>query len=103
MTTYYPLGDYLPAAELHRLDIQHQGLIGYGGAPSHGVHARGKRTGEFRAPRKGEWYVSGAIPAAYRAPNDLTTEYHIARIVLVKYETVTREIEIEPPTKEPAA
>ncbi len=36
------------------------------------------RTGEFRPPRKGEWYISGAIPAAYRAPNDLSTSYHIA-------------------------
>jgi hypothetical protein len=33
---------------------------------------------EVRAPRKGEWYVSGAIPAAYRAPNDLDTPYRIA-------------------------
>lgn len=40
------------------------------------------RTGERRAPRKGEWYVSGAIPEAYRAPNDLTIEHQIARIVL---------------------
>ena len=29
----------------------------------------------FRSPRKGEYYVSGARPAAYRAPNDLTTAY----------------------------
>lgn len=36
-------------------------------------------TGEFRAPRKGEWYLSGAIPEAYRAPNDLSTPYHILR------------------------
>lgn len=35
-------------------------------------------TGEFRPPRKGEWYISGAIPAAYRARNDLSTPYHIA-------------------------
>lgn len=32
---------------------------------------------DIRRPRKGEWYVSGAIPAAYRAPNDLSTEYLI--------------------------
>jgi hypothetical protein len=29
----------------------------------------------FRRPKKGEYYVSGAIPEAYRAPNDLPTEY----------------------------
>ena len=28
-----------------------------------------------RPPRKGEWYVSGAIPMAYRAPNDLTGRF----------------------------
>lgn len=36
-------------------------------------------TGEFRAPRKGEYYLSGAVLAAYRAPNDLTTAYRVAR------------------------
>lgn len=33
---------------------------------------------EFRPPRKGEFYLSGAIPCAYRAPNDLLTSYRIA-------------------------
>lgn len=37
-------------------------------------------TGEFRPPRKGEWYISGAIPEAYLAPNDLTQSFHIATI-----------------------
>ena len=32
-----------------------------------------------RNPRKGEWYVSGAIPAAYKAPNDLTSEYLVVK------------------------
>lgn len=36
-----------------------------------------KKTGEFRVPRKGEWYLSGAIPCAYQAPNDLLSNYHI--------------------------
>lgn len=30
-----------------------------------------------RAPKKGEWYLSGAIVEAYQAPNDLTDEYTI--------------------------
>ena len=38
-----------------------------------------ERTGEFRAPKKGEYYLSGAIPQAYRALNDLTQVYHILR------------------------
>lgn len=33
----------------------------------------------YRAPKAGEWYVSGAIPQGYRAPNDLSAEYHIVR------------------------
>jgi hypothetical protein len=45
-----------------------------------GVVTRGwrfKKAGEFRTPLRGEWYLSGSIPAAYCAPNDLTGEYHI--------------------------
>ncbi len=37
-------------------------------------------TGERRSPRKGEWYLSGAIPEAYYASADLKTEYYICRI-----------------------
>lgn len=32
-----------------------------------------------RMPRKGEYYLSGAIVQAYRAPNALTFEYQIVR------------------------
>jgi hypothetical protein len=38
-----------------------------------------RATGEFRAPLKGEYYLSGAIVEAYQAPNDLTSAYWIAR------------------------
>lgn len=38
-------------------------------------------TGEFRPPKKGEWYLSGAIIEAWCASNDLQWEYWIARIV----------------------
>ena len=33
----------------------------------------------FRAPKKGEWYLSGAIVTGYRAPNDFpeTTKYWV--------------------------
>lgn len=34
-------------------------------------------TGEQRKPKKGEWYLSGAIAEAYCAPNNLSTVYHI--------------------------
>lgn len=38
-------------------------------------------TGVKRQPKKGEYYLSGATPMAYRAPNDLGTSYLIAEIV----------------------
>lgn len=47
----------------------------------------------FRAPKKGEWYLSGAIVAAYRAPNDLTTEYHIVEKI-ARAKRITIEIEV---------
>ena len=33
-----------------------------------------------RCPKKGEYYLSGAIPSAYLAKNDLNTMYFIAII-----------------------
>jgi len=40
------------------------------------------RTGEFRNPMKGEWFLSGANPMAYLAPNDLSSPYHILELVV---------------------
>ncbi len=35
-------------------------------------------SGEKRSPKKGEFFLSGAIPEVYRAPNDLAPMvYHI--------------------------
>ena len=39
-------------------------------------------TREYRRPKKGEWYLSGAVPQAWRAPNDLKTEFNILTLVL---------------------
>lgn len=55
------------------------------------------RTTAFRAPRKGEWYLSGALPMAYKAPNDLSQKFRIMRLVAVErktkvIETVTKEL-----------
>lgn len=44
---------------------------------------RAVATGEKRRPRRGEWFLSGAIIAAYKASNDLSTSYHIAKLVRV--------------------
>ncbi len=37
------------------------------------------KTGEFRKPLKGEFYLSGAIPLAYQALADCCSEYHVMR------------------------
>lgn len=34
-------------------------------------------TGEKRAPRAGEYFLSGAIPEVYRASSDLDVPFHI--------------------------
>ena len=41
-------------------------------------------TGEFRPPKKGEWYLSGAIAEAHQAKNDMKQCYHI--VTLVEYD-----------------
>lgn len=48
-----------------------------------------QKTGEFRPPRGGEYFLSGAIPQVYEALAELTTSYYIMRPV----EAPPREIE----------
>jgi len=64
--------------------------------PNHEVSfiAPGKafKKGEFRKPKKGEYFLSGAQPGAYRAPNDLSINYYIAIPVKVVEETFIKEI-----------
>ena len=43
-------------------------------------------TKEFREPKKGEWFLSGAEVTAYKARNNLSQKYFIAKII--KYETI---------------
>jgi hypothetical protein len=53
---------------------------------------RFRMTGEFRPPKAGEWYISGAIPEAYKALMDFTSSFQIAKEVIVTkkvIETVT--------------
>lgn len=40
-----------------------------------------RRTGEFRTPRKGEFYLSGAVIEVHRAPADLPSKYWIVEEV----------------------
>ena len=41
-------------------------------------------TSEVRAPKKGEWYLSGALPHAYLAHDDLTQQFTIMALVKIK-------------------
>lgn len=66
---YFPLADNPGPEDLAALNL----------ADSVGVRATA--TGEFREPRKGEWFLSGSYIEAYRAENDLPAPYHIARLV----------------------
>lgn len=43
---------------------------------------RGRKTGEWRPPKRGEYYVSGAIPECYRAVNDMTWNASIVELVI---------------------
>lgn len=43
-----------------------------------GTATKVRATGEIRPPRKGEWFLSGAIVEGYYTHNDLTSEYPIA-------------------------
>ena len=52
----------------------------------------GRKTGEFRPPKRGEWFLSGAIPEGYRAFADMDGSYYLLKLVAVKV-TVTHEQE----------
>lgn len=88
----YMLGDRLTFRELEVLGIERDGMGHlWGESRRDGKYARAVRTDEFRAPKAGEWYLSGSTVLAYRAPNDLSTEFRIAAIVVVDKRTTTTE------------
>lgn len=68
---YFPLSDEPNPEEMSALGVEDR------------VGVRAVATGEFRAPRQGEWFLSGSYIEAYRAENDLSTAYNIARLALV--------------------
>lgn len=69
----FPIVDRPTVAELQRLNVT-------GRIPNRRIVAA--FTGEVRPPKRGEWYLSGAIVEGYKAPNDLSTPYHIAKLTL---------------------
>lgn len=88
MRKLYKLGDPLNSEERKRFGMTtfQEGMIAMR-SEKDGLLVRAQMTGESRPPKKGEWYISGALPVAYRAPNDLSTDYLIATLSQVKKTT----------------
>ena len=61
-----------------------------------GREQRGFLTGEFRNPKKGEYYLSGGPAQGWKAPNDLDSPYYILRIATVRKTVVTTYKEVGP-------
>lgn len=80
-TRYFPLGDALPETVIDQLRTLN--LMGKRRLLA-GYDVLAKASGEYRRPKEGEWYLSGAIVAAYRAPKDLRAEYQIAQLQVVQ-------------------
>lgn len=73
----YPVADRVPGLPL-----------------AHPFQYRAVLTGEKRVPRAGEWYLSGAIPAAYRMPTDGSSiVFAICRIVVAESVTTWRIVD----------
>lgn len=93
---FYPIADRVSSAEARELGLEpddqpsYYPTISMYGTLRGSRYVRAVRTGEFREPRKGEWYLSGAPREAYRAPNDLGCPYSIMRLVVTKL--VTSEV-----------
>ena len=93
MTKFYRLGDRVPLVDRQALGAEDLSgfALSWEDDKKQGRFIKAELVGEFRAPRAGEWYLSGTIPEAYRAPNDLSAEYHIMRLVLIERKTVITE------------
>ena len=79
---------------MNRTDIYPVENWMYWSSNAGGIRARWN--GEFRAPKKGEYYLSGAEVMAYQAPSDYgkNCKYHIAELVRIKTETIVTVVEV---------
>jgi len=88
---FFELGDRPTLKDCNTLGVTiHSKFLWKFSKQGYKVEIKGVKAGEFRAPKKGEWYLSGAIPQVWRAPNDLTQEFIICRLVAVT-KVVTHE------------
>lgn len=93
MAKYYNLADDLTEKDCLGLGISTKFCLWSSKKISENVKVVAKKSKEYREPKKGEWFISGAIGEAYHSPNDLSNKYHIAKLVLVK--SITKLIEYE--------
>jgi hypothetical protein len=93
MTKYYPIGDLPTAEETEALGATDLDLCRRENVD--GFHIMAEKTGEIACPKAGEWYLSGAIPTAYRMPHDCTSAYHMAKLVLVERRSVVTLTRVE--------
>jgi hypothetical protein len=91
---FYPVHDPLPTKILESLGLHRDGprIRDAQGEKVWADDIKAMPTGEFRCPKEGEWYLSGAIVEAYRAGSDLSSPYYIAQIVLTETVKVTKVI-----------
>ena len=94
MDSYYNLADRPTNKEVSELHIEDEMIYNITKDGNQGIFIRGKTTGEFRKPKKGEWYLSGAIPEAYCAPGDLSCEYNILRLVVIEKTIIERVVKL---------
>ena len=82
----YPLGDHLNSDERRQFGIKE-----FFEPAARAIQA--VSTGVKRFPKKGERFISGAVPHAYLAQNDITYAYYIAKLVKTETVTITRIVE----------
>lgn len=88
---FFPLLDNLTLEESKRFGVKPFTYLSSIGKCMGSIKA--VATGEKRPPKKGEWFLSGAIIGAYRAPNDFLPSmvYQIAKLVETETITIIRE------------
>ena len=95
----YPLKDRPTLAERETLGLTTAGMTSTERAAHIGwvmANVRAVPTGEKREPKAGEWYLSGAIIEAYRAPADLASRYRICKLCLTEQVTTTKIVRVQP-------
>lgn len=79
--SHYRIQDLLTGDECRELGVKSNGFRYAKDGKL--VEVRAVATGERRPPRRGEWYLSGAIVEAYRSPG-LDHPYPIAKLVVMR-------------------